>query len=146
MYANKISNRVMIQLQGAPYIFFNVTPFLYEKLQGFTLQLYHYNITNLVCILFSTTIPTQPKNKVMTVSKLKNVSGPSIYFGILFCITLYGSVWALPTYRVYRLYDNNFTQPSIVLESDYILFPLMCIIIILCRLQGWYKAQSSLWS
>ena len=22
----------MIQLQGAPYIFFNVTPFLYEKL------------------------------------------------------------------------------------------------------------------
>ena len=33
-FANKISNRVLIQLQGAPYIFFNatVTLFLHEIL------------------------------------------------------------------------------------------------------------------
>ena len=41
-----------MQLQGAPYIFFNVTLFPCEKLQGFTLQLYHYSIVLILLVYF----------------------------------------------------------------------------------------------
>ena len=46
----------------------------------------------------------------MPVSKLENVSGLSILAICLYYI--YGSVRAIPTYRVYRLYDyHNIVQP-----------------------------------
>ena len=58
-----------------------------------------------------------PKNKVMTVSKLKNVTGPSI---LAFCFVLH--IWecrAIPTYRVYQLYDSILTGHNLIHVISY---------------------------
>ena len=53
----------------------------------------------------------------MIVSKFKNVSGLSI---LAFCLYyMHGSVRAIPTYRVYQLYDmnNNSTFHCVLLQG-----------------------------
>ena len=47
-----------------------------------------------------------PKIMIVTVKKLKSFPARS-YFAFCNVLYIYGSVRAIPTYRVYRLYNNN---------------------------------------